>query len=252
LTEFTPFDIWEQFGITEHLGGVRATHRLLEQIEVSPGKFMLDVGCGSGYTACLAARLYQVRLIGVDINGRSIVEAKERVKREGLEDKVFLVQADGHKLPFEQKIFDQVLVESVLVFCEPAVLIAEIFRVLNSGGGFSGNEITLLSSPSEQLCELLQDTMGIHAFMEQGWHQVFQKGGFTDISSKVYQIRISDQFVSHIKIDGLKKYLKAVLRGVMDAELRRVFFTREMYNAARKFMGFVGYGIYRGRKNTPQ
>lgn len=246
---FTPFDLWEEFGITEHLGGLRATGRLLEQISDFPGTLILDIGCGSGYTVCLAARRSQGRLVGVDINARSSAEARERVKREGLENRVFVVQADGHHLPFAQETIDQVLVESVLVFCDPAVVLGEIFRVLGNAGGFFANEITFLSPPSESLLELLDETMGICAFDEQGWHQTINIGGFTDISSKLYPIKISDQILSHMRIDGLKKYLTAVMHGMFDTKIRQVFFTRKMLSAARKFMGYIGYGIYRGKKS---
>jgi SAM-dependent methyltransferase len=245
---FSPFEIWEEFGITEHLGGIRATRRLLEMSRISPGKLVLDIGCGTGYTACLAAHQYQAKLVGVDISTRSIAEARDRVIREDLEDRVYIFQADALRLPFEQETFDHVLVESVLVFGKAAVLTKEMFRVLIAEGEFSANEITLLSPQTGQLNELLEDKMGIDTYNEQGWHQVFLNGGFTDISSKVYQIKFSDQLISHLKIDGLINYLSAVLHGIMDAKLRRVFFTREMFNMGRKFMDLIGYGLYWGRK----
>jgi ubiquinone/menaquinone biosynthesis C-methylase UbiE len=247
---FTPFDIWEEFGITEHLGGIRATQKLLETSDISAGEWIMDLGCGSGYTACLAAGKYQAKLVGVDINAVSISEARKRVERQGLNEKVFLVQADGHNLPFEQGVFDHVLVESMLVFGEPVGISRQLFRVLDSRGSFSANEITLLRPPANELSRLLNETMNVQAYDEPGWHQVFSSAGFTNISSKVFPIRVSDQLISHVKTDGLVQYASAVLNGILNPRMRRVFFTREMLTAGRKFMSHVGYGIYWGRKNN--
>ena len=52
-----PFDIWQSGGMTEHLGGVAATRRLLELCSPLPGQRVLDIGCGTGYTACLLAKV---------------------------------------------------------------------------------------------------------------------------------------------------------------------------------------------------
>lgn len=247
---FTPVEIWEEFGITEHLGGIRATQKLLEHSDISAGEWIMDLGCGSGYTACLAAGNYQAKLVGVDINAVSISEAMKRVEREGLTEMVFLVQADGHNLPFEPGAFDHVLVESMLVFGEPVGIARQLFRVLDSRGSFSANEITLLKPPTNELSRLMNETMKVQANDEPGWHQVFSSAGFTNISLEVFPIRLSDQLISHIKIDGLKRYASAVLHGILNPRMRRVFFTRKMLTAGRKFMSHVGYGIYWGRKTN--
>lgn len=51
----TPFTIWETGGVTEHLGGVAATRRLLTSCRIARGQRVLDLGCGTGYTAALLA-----------------------------------------------------------------------------------------------------------------------------------------------------------------------------------------------------
>jgi ubiquinone/menaquinone biosynthesis C-methylase UbiE len=244
---FTPFDIWEKFGITEHLGGIPATQRLLQKCQISPGELVLDIGCGTGYSTCQVAEQYRARVIGLDISQRSLVEAKRRVIKDGLVEKVWIVQADAHHLPFRQNTFGRILVESLLIFCRPAQISREIYRVLTPSGIFCANEITLLDSSSNQLIELMRDTMQIRAYSQQGWQRLLRQAGFEQLTSSVHKMRLTDQMTSHLRIDGLKKYLSAVLKGIFDPEIRRVFFNRQMLTAARKFLPFIGYGIYTGK-----
>jgi cyclopropane fatty-acyl-phospholipid synthase-like methyltransferase len=53
---FTTHDEWEKLGITNHIGGIQATRRLIELCGITPGQYILDVGCGTGSTACLLAK----------------------------------------------------------------------------------------------------------------------------------------------------------------------------------------------------
>ncbi|MBI4494648.1 MAG: class I SAM-dependent methyltransferase, partial [Chloroflexi bacterium] len=67
MNSFNVFDIWERFGITEHPGGIHATRDLLARCGIKPGQRILDIGCGTGYTACLLAREYDARVVAIDL-----------------------------------------------------------------------------------------------------------------------------------------------------------------------------------------
>jgi ubiquinone/menaquinone biosynthesis C-methylase UbiE len=60
---FTVFDIWEKLGVTEHLGGIKATKHLIDLCGIIPGQFVLDMGCGTGYMAYAGYGLYVGRKI---------------------------------------------------------------------------------------------------------------------------------------------------------------------------------------------
>ena len=55
------FEIQADFGITKHLGGLRATRELAELCHMEKGKSVLVVGCGIGATACYLAERYGVK-----------------------------------------------------------------------------------------------------------------------------------------------------------------------------------------------
>jgi ubiquinone/menaquinone biosynthesis C-methylase UbiE len=245
---FASFAIWEKTGVTEHMGGVPATQHLLDLCGVVPGMSVLDIGCGTGYTACLLAKNYQTRVVAVDVSPRIVEKAQERVFEKGLDKDVALIQADAHCLPFPDDTFDVVVAESVLVFCQVEQAASELLRVLKPAGVLGANELTFLMPPPAQLSTLLFKTLGIHTFQERDWQSIFQRVGFVDVSSTVQKTDLWAQAVSHVKVDGIKRYLAASYEGFADATIRGAFFNKDMLVATLRFASTVGYGVYTGRK----
>ncbi len=128
--KFSPFDIWEKGGLTEHLGGINASKRLLASCSLTKNRHILDIGCGTGYTACYLAENYQVKVIALDINQRSITEARKRVSKQNTNGQVQFLRADAHMPPFVGAVFDLVVIESALAFCDAASVIGKIYFVL--------------------------------------------------------------------------------------------------------------------------
>jgi len=243
-----PTQIWEKGGLTEHLGGIDATQRLLRRCPLIPGLEVLDTGCGTGYTALHVAQSYGAQVAALDLNPRSVEEAWKRVSKEGLERQVTVLQADAHELPFPVNTFDLAILESVLVFCDAATAALEAHRILKPGGFLGANEFTFLKPPPLELSTLLVDALGIHAFQQAEWETIFRKAGLTDVTSSVYRIRLREQLRSHIRVDGIRSYLTGMVTGLRDTAIRRTFFNREMLSAFRQFLPYVGYGLYIAQK----
>ena len=157
---FTVRDEWEKFGLTNHIGGIKTTRQLIEWCGIAPGQYVLDVGCGTGYAAYLLAKEYQVDVAAVDITPAVLEEAKKRVTREKVSDKVKVIEGDAHAIPFPSDTFDAVLAESVLIFCEKAKVASEVYRVLKPGGVFGDNEATYVTLPPAQLRPLTSKFIG--------------------------------------------------------------------------------------------
>ena len=82
---------WQAYwGCTKHGGGLKATKELVELCRINKGKYVLDVGCGVGMTACYIAKRHGCKVVGVDISERMIAQVKERAKREGVKIKLNL------------------------------------------------------------------------------------------------------------------------------------------------------------------
>jgi len=58
---------------------------LADAMEIEPGDTVIDVGCGSGVLAFVAAKLGAAKVIGVDLSHRAVGAARENAKRLGLE-----------------------------------------------------------------------------------------------------------------------------------------------------------------------
>ena len=61
---------------------------LAEAIEIEPGDTVIDVGCGSGVLAFVAAKLGAAKVYGVDLSQRAVEAARENAKRLGLGERV--------------------------------------------------------------------------------------------------------------------------------------------------------------------
>ncbi|HXY87143.1 MAG TPA: methyltransferase domain-containing protein [Candidatus Acidoferrales bacterium] len=251
---FTTRDEWEKFGLTNHIGGIKTTRRLIEWCGIAPGQHVIDVGCGTGYGACLLAKEYQVDVAAVDITPAVLEEAKKRVAREKVSNKVKVIEGDAHKLPFPSDTFDVAIAESVLIFCEKAKVASEVFRVLKPGGVFGDNEATYVKRPPAQLRPFTSKFIGadIEILQEHEWRGIYEGAGFEVIQSTVSPFRSTDyitELFDELRVDGVRKRLSAVLKAFSDPTWRRTFLMdRETRQAIRQVLSYMGNGLYASRK----
>jgi arsenite methyltransferase len=119
--------------------------RGLDGLELKGRERALDVGCGRGLvTVGLAERLPKGSVVGVDIwrgrdqTGNTKANAEENLRREGVADRVELVDASMEDLPFDDGEFD-VVTASLSLHCLPLAkdrgrAMQEIMRVTRRGG----------------------------------------------------------------------------------------------------------------------
>lgn len=103
--------------------------------DIRPGQRVLDGGCGFGGTLdSINKRLEGMDLVGVNIDGRQLVHAREQVKpRPG--NRVEFALADACALPFPDASFDRALaVECIFHFPSRLVFLKQAARVLKPGG----------------------------------------------------------------------------------------------------------------------
>jgi ubiquinone/menaquinone biosynthesis C-methylase UbiE len=110
-------------------GGAREFY---ERLHVAPGCRLLDVGCGSGQLALMAAK-DRLEVTGVDIARNLVERARVRAQAEGLRAR--FEEADAEALPFEEASFDVVASLIGAMFApRPDLVAKELLRVCEPGG----------------------------------------------------------------------------------------------------------------------
>jgi ubiquinone/menaquinone biosynthesis C-methylase UbiE len=106
--------------------------QFFRRLGIPPRTLLLDVGCGSGQLALIAARA-GAYVVGCDIAPNWIEKARERAASEGLE--IIFEEGDAESLPYKDGQFDVVVSLIGAMFApRPGLVAAELARVCRRGG----------------------------------------------------------------------------------------------------------------------
>jgi SAM-dependent methyltransferase len=106
--------------------------RVVEQARIARGERVLDLACGTGNAAVLAAKA-GASVTGLDASQRLVTVAAERAAGESLH--IGWHTGDMHALPFADGSFELVISVFGVIFAQdPARAMSEIVRVLAPGG----------------------------------------------------------------------------------------------------------------------
>lgn len=131
-----------------HIRGRAATEELARLASLSPGRELLDVGCGIGGTCRYLAAEFGCRATGVDLTGVYCEVATALSARVGLGDRTSFRQASALELPFDDAAFDVVWTEHVQMnVADKAGFYGELARVLRPGGQLVFHDILAGSEP---------------------------------------------------------------------------------------------------------
>lgn len=123
---------------------------LAERLHLKPGEHVLEIGCGWGGFAELAAREYGVRVTGITISDEQFHYARERIERACLSGQVEIRSQDYRDLT---GVFDKVVsIEMLEAVGEPfwGGYFAKIAQVLKPGGRAALQTITIRCDLFEQ------------------------------------------------------------------------------------------------------
>jgi SAM-dependent methyltransferase len=106
--------------------------RFFQRLGIKPRTRLLDVGCGAGQLALIAARA-GANVTGCDISTNWLEQARARAAAEGLE--ATFEEGDAESLPYEDGQFDAVVSLVGAMFApRPLRVAAELTRVCRPGG----------------------------------------------------------------------------------------------------------------------
>jgi len=117
---------------------LRHEYYLAGRLGVSQGALLLDCGCGIGGPARNIACFTGARVKAITINQFQVNRGNAISAREGVRDRVELVQGDFMQLPFPDASFDGVYaIESTCHAPDRCKVYSEILRVLKPGAIFA-------------------------------------------------------------------------------------------------------------------
>lgn len=122
---------------------------------VRPGDTVVDIGCGAGVDAILAARRVgpSGRVVGIDATPEMVEKAAANAVAAGASNAEFQ-RGEADRLPVGDGAADVAISNGVLNLCldKPRVL-AEVFRVLRPGGRLQMADILLGESVTDEQVE---------------------------------------------------------------------------------------------------
>ncbi|WP_336787308.1 class I SAM-dependent methyltransferase [Paenibacillus sp. MMO-177] len=164
-----------------HPGGFQATKELIGQISFPRGTKVLEVGCGTGRTACYLASL-GCNVTAIDRNKDMIQKATYRARLSELP--VRIVQADAASMPFQDETFDAVFTESVTAFTQGSSAIGEYWRVLKPKGVLYDRELAFAAKLTTVQKKKLQSFYGLHHLRTvPEWLKLMSKSRFQKYSA---------------------------------------------------------------------
>jgi demethylmenaquinone methyltransferase/2-methoxy-6-polyprenyl-1,4-benzoquinol methylase len=120
---------------------------LVSRVNPIPGSWVLDVATGTGLVARLLARR-NVRVVGVDQSEAMLRRGVAAIAGTPLATRIRVVRARAERLPFPDETFDAVTFTYLLRYVDdPAATVAELARVLRSGGAMASLEFHVPDDP---------------------------------------------------------------------------------------------------------
>ena len=175
---------------------------LCRKLRLKPGEYLLDVGCGWGGLARFAAREFGVKVFGITLSKEQRALAQERVKAEGLQDKVDLQLLDYRDLPQDGR-FDKIVSVGMFEHVGHANLreyCQVLFNAVREGGLVMNHGITAKHTDGRQVGR------GAGEFIER---YVFPNGELPHLS--MISAHISEAGLEVVDVESLRLHYARTL-----------------------------------------
>ena len=154
--------------------------RFLEWLDLSPGKALLDVGCGAGGPALRIAATSGCSVVGVDVHEQAVATANSLAAQRGLAERAEFRSGDATgRLPFSDANFDAVIcIDAINHFSDRPRIIAEWARLLKPGGRLLFTDPITVTGPLTNAEIAIRSSSGFYLLVPHGYdeHTIAQCG----------------------------------------------------------------------------
>jgi SAM-dependent methyltransferase len=229
-------------------GGDAETQRAVDlaMIDRSAPLRIADVGCGTGASSLLLARLLDAEITAVDFLPEFLAVLEGRAGDLGLSERITTLSCSMESLPFENEAYDVVWSEGAVYNIGFERGVRDWSRYLKEGGALVVSELTWItgSRPSELQQYWEGEYPGIDVASAK--MQVLEKSGYSPIGYFIlpehcwldnYYRPMQNRFQGFLDRNGNSD----AARAIVEAENREI----EIYE---KYKAYYSYGVYIARK----
>lgn len=218
----------------------------LAMLEPSASLRIADIGCGTGSSALLLARLLNARITAVDFLQDFLEALESKAERMGLSEKIKTLNCSMDNLPFGDEEYDAIWSEGAIYNIGFENGIKAWRRFLKTGGMLVVSEITWLTD--DRPPELRQYWEDAYPEIDTASSKigVLEKNGYSPVAYFVlpqhcwwdnYYRPMQDGFEAFLERNGNSEKARAIV----NAEKKEI----ALYE---KYKAYYGYGVYIARK----
>jgi len=165
---------------------------LCGSLDLQPGMRVLDLGCGAAMTSIFLAREFDVNVWAADL-WINPDDNFRRVRKAGVDDRVFPLRAEAHSLPFAKNFFDAIVsIDSYQYYGTDDLYLGYLTCFIRPRGQI-GIAVPALTQPigKDIPPHLAQKQSNGHAFWEDGcicfhtadwWRAHWERSNLVDVS----------------------------------------------------------------------
>ncbi len=188
-------------------GGFKTLQEVANITMLDSNKHVLEIGTSTGVSAIELARLTKCKIDSIDINERSVEEAKQRAEKENLLKYINFQVGDAQNMIFADKSFDIVFCGNVTsLIPDRKKALAEYYRVLKNGGILVAVPMYYIKEPSQTLIKKVSDAIQVNVEI----HDKRYWKDFYNINDLVYKYEQDFKF-RYIEDEEIEKFVNYIL-----------------------------------------
>jgi cyclopropane fatty-acyl-phospholipid synthase-like methyltransferase len=147
--------------------------RFLEWLDLSPGRTLLDIGCGAGGPALRIAATTGCSVFGIDVHEQAVTTASSLAAKRGLAERAEFRSIDATRpLPFSDASFDAITcIDAINHFSDRPRVVAAWARLLKVGGRLLFTDPITLTGPLTNAEIAVRSSAGVYLFVPHGYDE---------------------------------------------------------------------------------
>lgn len=226
-------------------GGFKTLQEVANITMLDSSKHILEIGTSTGVSAIELARLTKCKIDSIDVNERSIEEARKRAEKEDLLKYINFQIGDAQNMTFADKSFDIVFCGNVTsLIPDRKKALNEYYRVLKNSGILVAVPMYYIKEPSQDLIRKVSDAIQVKVEIsnKKYWKDFYNINDLVykyeqDFKFKYIENQEIEKFVDYILS---KEHLKVMKKEVFEVLSRKY---REYIYIFRDNLSHMGYSI---------